>query len=137
MISKEFSSKSIINDFNAMKGDTSWEFYCVYLAPLGINFWLCHCLVLWLGPWGIGACLLNQGVDGVWGRGSANVLCDSACASVHVIINKYGCVLCVSWLVQLMIIKNVINNSFLDLDLSYTTYIFLCCTIYWLFFFFC
>ena len=82
-----------------------------------------------MGPWGIGA---SVELGGGWGMGpgSANVLCDSACASVQLIINKYGCVLCASELVQLMIIKYVINHSFLDLDLSYTAYIFLCCTIY-------
>ena len=33
---------------------------------------------------------------GAWGRGSASVLCASASASVQLIINKYGYVLCVS-----------------------------------------
>ena len=55
---------------------------------------------------------------GAWGRGSASVLCASASASVQLIINKYGYVLCVSWLVQLMVLKYVINHFFLDLDLK-------------------
>ena len=33
---------------------------------------------------------------GAWGWGSASVLCASASASVQLIINKYGCVLCAS-----------------------------------------
>ena len=48
------------------------------------------------GHGGIRVCLLNWGVDGGMGSGSASVLCVSTSASVQLIINKYGCVLCAS-----------------------------------------
>ena len=60
---------------------------------LALSDWLYTCD--W-GPWGIGACQLNWGVDGGMGPGSASVLCVSTSASVQLIINKYGCVLCAS-----------------------------------------
>ena len=44
------------------------------------------------GGWGMGSGSANVLCDGA----CASVLCDGACASVQVIINKYGCVLCVS-----------------------------------------
>ena len=99
---------------------------------LTLSDWLQSC------NWGHGALGLDcwiGGWMGAWRQGSASVLCASASASVQLIINKYGCVLCASWLVQLMVLKYIINHSFLDLDLSYMAYIFLCCTNYWLFFF--
>ena len=47
---------------------------------------------------------------------------------------KYGCMLCE--FISLTNGLKICNKShFLDLDLSYTIYIFLCYTIYWLFFF--
>ena len=46
-----------------------------------------------MGHWG-----LSVELEGGWGMGpgSASVLCVSTSASVQLIINKYGCVLCAS-----------------------------------------
>ena len=65
-------------------------------------------LVLWLGAMGHWA--LSVELEGRWEHGAGVVqvcfvLVVSASASVQLIINKYGCVLCASWLIQLMVIK--------------------------------
>ena len=74
-----------------------------------------------------------------WGQGSAIVLCASVSASVQLIINKYGCGLCVvCWLISSINGHKICNKSlFFRLGLKlYGLYIFVLQNLLTFFFFF-